>query len=277
MDEATAKSSPLALWTATVSSGKVKLTNQAGQSLTYYGSGNTRYFYATTDSSNNQNLTASENNGVFRLSYKSGAKTYYLCALNSSSYAATSTSTNSALQFSLILKTVTSMTYDLDGYGYSITNTPLDEETSVKVTKHWNQPLGDASLYEKAQVTIRLYANGVDTGRTETVNLKNNWTVTFHGLPYRDEAGVPITYTVVETWETLDWIPVYGQVASSGGTIPTYAVTVTNVYRWTGTVALPATGGEGTLCFVLIGLILVIGPFVYGFSLRRRYERRSKQ
>ena len=35
MDEATAKDSPLALWTATVSNGLVRLTNQAGQTLNF--------------------------------------------------------------------------------------------------------------------------------------------------------------------------------------------------------------------------------------------------
>jgi hypothetical protein len=58
VDEATAKSSPLALWKATVSSGVVKLTNQEGQSLNYYASGSTRYFNVTTGSTSSQNLTA---------------------------------------------------------------------------------------------------------------------------------------------------------------------------------------------------------------------------
>ena len=40
--------------------------------------------------------------------------------------------------------------------------------------------------------------------------------------------------------------------------------------------ALPSTGGTGVLLYILCGLTLVLGPFVYGFSLRRRYGRRSK-
>ena len=39
---------------------------------------------------------------------------------------------------------------------------------------------------------------------------------------------------------------------------------------------LPATGGIGTPIYMLCGLTLVLGPLAYGFSLRRRYERRSK-
>ena len=70
VDEATAKESPLALWTATVSSGYVKLTNQAGQSLTYYASGATRYFTTATNSSANQNLTQTKNGGGIYLAAK---------------------------------------------------------------------------------------------------------------------------------------------------------------------------------------------------------------
>ena len=41
--------------------------------------------------------------------------------------------------------------------------------------------------------------------------------------------------------------------------------------------ALPSTGGTGIFSYILCGLVLVLGPLVYGFSLRRRYGRRSKQ
>ena len=40
--------------------------------------------------------------------------------------------------------------------------------------------------------------------------------------------------------------------------------------------ALPSTGGIGTFVYILCGLIFVFGPLVYGFSLRRRYKRRSE-
>ena len=41
-------------------------------------------------------------------------------------------------------------------------------------------------------------------------------------------------------------------------------------------VELPATGGTGRYVYILCGLIFVSGPFVYGFSLRRKNGRRSK-
>jgi LPXTG-motif cell wall-anchored protein len=277
VDKATAKNSPLALWKATVSSGVVKLTNQAGQSLNYYASGSTRYFNVITGSTSSQNLTPTEQGAGFRLSYKSGRTNYYLSTtLNNKGYIEAKSQSSSALTVNLMMKTVTSTTLEIDGYGYSITNTPLTTETSLKVVKRWDYPGGDVAFYEKEQVTIRLLANGVDTGRTETVSLKSNWTAVFNGLPYLDEEDNPIVYTVVESWDNEDWIPIYGPVTTTGGDIPTYETTITNTYRWTGSYELPSTGGMGTTIYILCGLILVLGPFVYGFRLRRRYERRSK-
>ena len=276
--EAEAKSSPLALWTATVSSNLVKLTNQAGQSLTYYASGSTRYFTTSTNSSSNQNLTATSHNGGIRLAFKSGRTSYYISTFNTKNgYFDAKSQTSSALTIQLMEHRETITTVNIEGYGYSITNVPLTTETSVKVNKRWDYPGGNPSFYEKEQVTIRLLANGVDTGRTETVSLKSNWTAVFSGLPYLDEAGNRIVYTVVESWDNEDWIPIYGPVTATGGEIPTYETTVTNTYRWLGSYELPGTGGIGTPIYILCGLMLIAGPLVYGFSLRRRYERRSKR
>lgn len=277
VEEEAAKVSPLALWKATVSGGLVKLTNQHGQSLTYYSSGSTRQFRVATNSTSNQNLTPTSNSGGFRLAYKSGRTSYYICAINSRNYADAKSRTGSALTFYPMVKTVTSTTVELQGYGYSIINTPLTSETALKVTKRWHYPSGDQSLYEREQVTIRLLANGVDTGRTETVSLKSNWTATFHGLPYLDDNGEPIFYTVVENWSSIDWIPVYGQVTMVDGTIPTYETVITNHYRWTDAYALPATGGMGTHIYILCGLSLMLAPLVYGVSLRRRYRKEASK
>ena len=277
VDEATAKNSPLALWTATVSSGMVKLTNQAGQSLNYRASGATRYFNVTTGSSSSQNLTPTAHGTGFRLAYKSGRTSYYLSTtLNNKGYIEAKSQANSAQTVNLLTKTVTSTTVKIEGYGYAITNTPLTSETSLKVTKRWDYPSGDPAFYEKEQVTIKLLANGVDTGRTETVSLKSNWTAVFNGLPYLDEAGNPIAYTVVESWNNVDWLPIYGAVTTVGTDHPTYETTITNTYRWTGSYELPATGGMGTSLYILFGLVLVLGPFVYGFSLRRKHRKEGR-
>ena len=58
--------------------------------------------------------------------------------------------------------------------------------------------------------------------------------------------------------------------------IPFEQVGVLDIVNHLANVELPATGGPGTLLYILCGLILAFGPLVYGLSLRRRYERRSK-
>ena len=178
-------------------------------------------------------------------------------------------------------KKTTTTTLSFEGSGFRITNTPLTEETSVKVKKVWEHPFGeDASIYEKLKVTVRLYYVGedgelVDTGRTETIDLKSNWEVVFQGLPYKDAAGNPYVYKVLEDWESQDWIPVYGNVKRIDGKVPTYEITITNHYRWIDAVELPSTGGIGIPLYMLCGLLLVVAPLVYCISLRRKRERRS--
>ena len=160
--------------------------------------------------------------------------------------------------------------------GFTVTNTPLDQETSLTVKKLWEAP--DEELYEHAQVTLKLFADGKDTGRTETVSLKNGWTAVFNGLPYLNENGEPAVYTVVETWDTDDWIAIYGQIHTiSGGKNPTYETTVTNYYRWSDAFELPATGGIGTPIYILCGLTLMLAPLVYGFGLRRRHRKEARE
>lgn len=67
---------------------------------------------------------------------------------------------------------------------------------------------GDKKLYvEKTwaagsnlpeEITVQLFANGVDTGRTMTLNAENDWKGFFYELPETDENGNEIVYTVKE-------------------------------------------------------------------------------
>ena len=56
--------------------------------------------------------------------------------------------------------------------------------------------------------------------------------------------------------------------------IPFEEIGLIDIANYPANVELPATGGIGTPIYILCGLTLVLGPFVYGFSLRRRYGRR---
>ena len=164
------------------------------------------------------------------------------------------------------------------GFAFQITNTPLDKETSLTVKKEWDEGMGTDVDYQQEQVTIKLFANGKDTGRTVTLSLKNGWTDTFMGLPYTDENGNVISYTIEESWLNKDWMAVYGEIKvipGVGGNPPTYETTVTNVYRWGHGVELPSTGSPARMLYMLCGSCIMLFSLVYGIGSRRKRERRS--
>ncbi len=59
--------------------------------------------------------------------------------------------------------------------------------------------------------------------------------------------------------------------------IPLDDIGLIDAINYPANVELPTTGGIGTPIYILCGLILACGPLVYGFSLRRRYGRRSNK
>ncbi len=273
----TAKTLPDALWTAKVSSGKVKFTNGNGQILNFnYGnSSNNRYFNATTSQGSYQELTPVKNGAGFRLYCTRSNRSYYIGTLNTNGRATATTTASSGQTFTLMTRVTETTRQEAEGLAFRVTNEPLEQETSLKVTKVWDLGMATGVAYEQSQVTVKLLSNGKDTGRTVTLNLKNGWQDTFWGLPYADAKGVPFTYTVEETWENKDWISSYGKVTLLPGTVPTYEVTVTNTYRLGYGYEMPVTGGAGKTLWVLIGLALMAGALVCGFLLRRK-ERRSE-
>ena len=283
VSEEVAKSSPLALWTAKMSGNKVMLTNGANQTLTfYYGNGRPTDFYASTETGESNNVKRyfnySVSGGKIRLYYDTSRTDYYLNGTrNSNQKFEYSTSANSALSITLMTKTVTSVTEKVEGLAYAVTNTPLEEETSLTVTKAWDygyaQPNGS---HEKMQVTMELMANGKSTGRTVTLSLKNGWTSTFQGLPYTDENGEVIVYSVQERWVHPDWNTSYGKLETKNGDPPTYHATVINVYRWGHGVLLPSTGTSLRMMYVLCGGSVMLLSLIIGIRTRRKRERRMK-
>ncbi|MBR3785961.1 MAG: Cna B-type domain-containing protein [Firmicutes bacterium] len=278
LDEEEAKSSNLAIWAVSSVNGGMKLTNGAGQSMTYNHSAwssSNRYIYPMAGTSNNQTIVISEVNGGVRLSYKNGSQ-YYFTGIKSDGRGSVGTSTGSALTFNPKVMVEESTSVAVENFVYEVTNTPLKDETSLKVYKSWNLGITEATkaIYEQEKVTMKLLANGKDTGRTVTLSLKNNWQDTFRGLPYTDEAGNVIAYTVEESWNTQDWIPSYGEVKIIPGNPDTYEVTVINDYRWGFVHELPATGGTGTYLYTIGGLIMILFA---GFGLLYRYQYSMKE
>ena len=109
--------------------------------------------------------------------------------------------------------------------------------TSVKATKQWVGPIGSA-------VTVHLYADDVDTGKTVTLDAANNWEDTFTNLrKYKSGTTTEIKYTVKE-----DAVANYNGVVS-GDMATGFTITNTNTEKttvkvtkaWLGTPAASVT------------------------------------
>ena len=71
------------------------------------------------------------------------------------------------------------------------------EKTTVTVTKAWEDN-NDQDGIRPNHVTVTLFANGQDTGRTVTLSQGNGWTATFEDLD-KFANGQPVVYTVAES------------------------------------------------------------------------------
>ena len=80
--------------------------------------------------------------------------------------------------------------------GMNVTNTHTPEKTSVKGKKIWK---GDENRKDArpASITVKLFANGKDTGKTAIASEASGWTYEFTGLE-RYQEGKEIAYTVEE-------------------------------------------------------------------------------
>lgn len=87
--------------------------------------------------------------------------------------------------------------------GFTVTNkflppplTPRIEDVSIPVKKVWEDD-GNRENLRPTSVTVRLYADGKDTGKSVVLTEANGWKGRFDALPKYD-AGKRITYTVKE-------------------------------------------------------------------------------
>lgn len=278
MKESDAKNSNLAKWKAEwVSEYSCYLfVNGNNQYLTSHK--DNHKFYARQGSAANQCMNVSVSDGKLRIFAPQGTTNYYFKSLSGTTQAAYTTVEAEAQLFTVLVWGDIVETVETDDILYKITNTPLEAETSLTVSKGWDLGhSGKVSDYEQAQVKVKLLADGVDTGRTVILNLRNNWRDTFRGLPYQDSDGKVIKYTVQEVWGNFDWIPVYGEISIDSGNTPTYSTTITNVYRWGVGEILPSTGTFARLGYILCGGGLMLASLVYGIDLRRRRERGRDQ
>ena len=101
--------------------------------------------------------------------------------------------------------------------GFTITNTNT-EKVDVSAKKEWVGP-------KAGPVTVRLLADGVDTGKTITLSDSNSWTDTFSGLDKYKADGTAIVYTVKEN-DVTNYT-----VAITGDTTTGFTITNTNTEK----------------------------------------------
>ncbi len=106
-------------------------------------------------------------------------------------------------------------TYPVQTWSFTITYKKTeqppqsDNTTSVSVEKQWRD-----SDKSHNPVTVHLLANGVDTGKTQTLNSGNRWNGRFDDLAINDSNGNPIKYTVSEDAVTGYTAAITGNAAS---------------------------------------------------------------
>ena len=98
------------------------------------------------------------------------------------------------ITYTITEDTVPGYTSEVDGY--NVTNSYTPGKTSVTVTKAWNDA-GNQDGLRPAEITVKLLADGKDTGKTLTLSKENRWMGIFTDLDeYKD--GQKIVYTVEE-------------------------------------------------------------------------------
>ena len=181
-----------AQWYVVTNQYGFRLTNGSGYNLTYRQSDNK--FYGTAESNIELNQV------IYYLENRLVAHDHDLYFQFNSDGKGVE---KDGLIFTLYRKDV------LTGTLVDIKNTPIEEskQTHVEVNKIWD----DLADHSKDEVTIRLYADGRDTGRFVVLNSQNDWNGIFEGLPYYAEDQItPIVYTVKE--DDFDgYTPVYSE------------------------------------------------------------------
>ena len=150
------------------------------------------------------------------------------------------------------------------------------------------QPLQGATfgLYNAQGGLITTSVTDVNGKLAFQTNITQGIILREHELYYLQEIQAPIAYQLDNTkhWfcfcgDTSDTCVECNKLFTDEDAIriPFEEIGKFDIVNYPANVELPSTGGVGTYIYILCGLILTIGPLVYGFSLRRRYGRRLKK
>src|SRR5699024_4686725 len=100
------------------------------------------------------------------------------------------------ITYTVTENTVADYSYEQTGEGFDIKNNYTPEETSVTVTKGWND--GSNQDGERPEsIEVQLTADGEEIRDTQTLSEENNWTYTWKELDLNAD-GEPIDYSVEE-------------------------------------------------------------------------------
>lgn len=157
-----------------------------------------------------------------------------------------------------------------------------------KTCAETNNPLSEA-IFGLYNAQGGLISTGVtdDNGKLKfQTNIIEGIILREHELYYLQEIQPPPTYQLEDTkyWfcfcnEKEDACAECSKlmIDTEAVRIPFETIGVIHITNYPFDVELPATGGIGMSIHILCGLVLVSAPFVYGLSLKRKYERRSRE
>ncbi len=282
-----AKSSIYALWTATVSQdGTVTFKNGAGQylHLSYRGGSVSDSIFTTVTDNNHINMRYEQagSQGI-RIYHDYGESwnnsRYYIGNRTLEYNGIYSANQSGGVIFKALVEKSEEIIVEDGTFVYRATNSPIpkDNLTSVTVNKNWDMGLNPSQIHNTYQVPVSLYANGVYSGRTEILSLQNGWTVIFDGLPFRDDNGQVIVYSVKEEFSEDGWEVIPGEMSYVSGTPGSYKTLIINRNTAGHGVELPSTGAYGYPPWLFIGYGLMIGSLITGCILRHKRERRRKK
>lgn len=174
-------------------------------------------------------------------------------------------------------------TITADGNNYMITNSYTPKKISLNGSKVWNDGNNQDGI-RPSSITVHLFANGVDTGKTATASEATGWHYSFENLD-QYQNGQVIQYTVQE-----DAVP--GYTTQIDGTL----ITNSHIPKETPPApktpndepkkpsdappsqvsvqpkaqkALPATNSTTSVGLVVIGLSLLVGVGIYLMKKRK--------
>lgn len=147
--------------------------------------------------------------------------------------------------------------------GYTVINSH-DPKTNVIITKVWDDT-NNVKKIRPSKLTVHLMRGSTEIAQAEMSGDSDTWSYTFHDLPYLDNDGIPIEYTVIED-AVNDYTQTSMQKTDSGYVI----------VNWTAAplVELPFSGGAGFWFMVLAGL--GFASISFGLSMLRQEKLMAK-